>query len=199
MINVSNYTSLNNYLLLVFHPCIAASIYVHFNITNVIYCGYLNVFKVSCLITKNFIISFEAVNEINNNYFFLLQEELICSIEKKVDTLKNEQAVIREEMLQNELLGQEIATRLQKVAKPNELEKYSLHVEEMEKIVNLLLSLSGRLARAENILKNLPKDSSEEKVLLLILFSCNLASKCCFENLELYQNKILSICSSKEN
>lgn len=68
-------------------------------------------------------------------------------------------------MLQNELLGQEIASRLQKLAKPNELEKYTLHVEEMEKIVNLLLSLSARLARAENILKNMPKDgSSEEKV-----------------------------------
>lgn len=93
------------------------------------------------------------------------QDELVQSIEKKVDTLRNEQGNIREEMLQNEMLGQEIASRLQKVAKPNEIEKYSLHVEEMEKIVNLLLSLSGRLARAENILKNMPKDeSSEEKV-----------------------------------
>lgn len=95
------------------------------------------------------------------------KDELVLSIEKKMDTLRNEQTNIREEMLQNELLGQEIASRLQKVAKPNEIEKYSLHVEEMEKIVNLLLSLSGRLARAENILKNMPKEgSSEEKKIL---------------------------------
>ncbi|XP_035210160.1 uncharacterized protein LOC118184567 isoform X2 [Stegodyphus dumicola] len=95
------------------------------------------------------------------------KEQLILSISKKVETLRSEQTNVRAEMLQNELLGEDIANRLQALAKPNELEKYSLHVEEMEKIVNLLLSLSGRLARAENILKSMPKDSSSDEKRIL--------------------------------
>ncbi|GFY57164.1 protein Shroom3 [Trichonephila inaurata madagascariensis] len=94
------------------------------------------------------------------------KEELIFSIGKKVESLKEEQKNIRAEMIQNELLGKEIANQLQTVAKPSEIEKYLLHVEEMEKIVNLLLSLSGRLARSENILKNMQESNSEEKKLL---------------------------------
>lgn len=61
-------------------------------------------------------------------------------------------------MHQNELLGQEIASRLQKLARPNELEKYNVHVEETEKMITLLLCVSARLAKAEKILKNLKKD-----------------------------------------
>ncbi|GBM08049.1 Protein Shroom3 [Araneus ventricosus] len=94
------------------------------------------------------------------------KDELIISIGKKVESLKDEQKNIRAEMIQNELLGKEIANQLQALAKPNEMEKYLLHVEEMEKIVNLLLSLSGRLARAENILKNMQDSNSEERKLL---------------------------------
>ncbi|KAG8186957.1 hypothetical protein JTE90_028253 [Oedothorax gibbosus] len=91
------------------------------------------------------------------------KEELILSIGKKVESFKGKQTNIRAEINQNELLGQKIANKLKEIAKPNEIEKYSLHVEEMEKIVNLLLSLSGRLARAENLLKNLPKDFNKEE------------------------------------
>lgn len=92
------------------------------------------------------------------------KEELICSIEKKLETLQAELKCVREEQLQNEFLGQEISSSVQQLAKPNELEKYILHVEEMEKIINLLLSLSSRLAKAENALENFSKeDSSDEK------------------------------------
>ncbi|GIY21688.1 protein Shroom3 [Caerostris extrusa] len=103
-----------------------------------------------------------------NIHFFPLNylRGLVLSIGKKVESLKEEQKNIRAEMIQNELLGKEIANLLQTLAKPNEMEKYLLHVEEMEKIVNLLLSLSGRLARAENILKNMYDSNSEEKKLL---------------------------------
>lgn len=103
----------------------------------------------------------------------------MLSIGKKVESFKGEETKIRAEINQNELLGQQIANRLQELAKPNEIEKYLLHVEEMEKIVNLLLSLSGRLARAENLLKNLPTDCNlEEKVIfiyLIFLMSCVLS------------------------
>ncbi|XP_022241958.1 uncharacterized protein LOC106459722 [Limulus polyphemus] len=91
------------------------------------------------------------------------KEELIPSIDRKLQILRAEQTVIREEMAQNESLGKGITSRIEILAKPNEIDKYKLHVEEMEKIINLLLSISGRLARAQNALMCLPKDTTEEE------------------------------------
>ncbi|XP_022256449.1 protein Shroom2-like [Limulus polyphemus] len=91
------------------------------------------------------------------------KEELIASIDKKLELLRLEQVVIREEMAQNEDLGKVVTSRVEQLAKPKELEKYRLHVEELEKIINLLLSLSGRLARAQNALVCLRPDVEEEE------------------------------------
>ncbi|XP_076362697.1 uncharacterized protein LOC143253179 isoform X2 [Tachypleus tridentatus] len=91
------------------------------------------------------------------------KEELIPSIDRKLQILRAEQTVIREEMAQNESLGKDITARIEILAKPNEIDKYKLHVEEMEKIINLLLSISGRLARAQNALMCLPEDTTEKE------------------------------------
>ncbi|XP_076352192.1 uncharacterized protein LOC143247684 isoform X2 [Tachypleus tridentatus] len=91
------------------------------------------------------------------------KEELIASINKKLDLLRLEQTIVREEMVQNEELGKEVTSRVEQLAKPNELEKYRLHVQELEKIISLLLSLSGRLARAQNALVCLGPDIEEEE------------------------------------
>ncbi|XP_013780227.2 protein Shroom3-like [Limulus polyphemus] len=91
------------------------------------------------------------------------KEELIASIDRKLKLLRLEQVSLREEMVQNEALGQEVTSRVEQLAKPNEIEKYRLHVEEMEKIINLLLSLSGRLARAQNALMCLLTDVGDEE------------------------------------
>lgn len=95
------------------------------------------------------------------------KEELIASIRRKLNTLHIEQEGIREEISQNDILGQEITERVEEVAKQNEIEKYRLHVEELDKIINLLLSLSGRLARAQNALTNLSEDVSHEEKKIL--------------------------------
>ncbi|XP_076316250.1 uncharacterized protein LOC143228781 isoform X2 [Tachypleus tridentatus] len=97
-------------------------------------------------------------NELSNK-----KEELIASIDRKLKLLRLEQVLLREEMVQNEVLGQEVTSRVEQLAKPNEIEKYRLHVEEMEKIINLLLSLSGRLARAQNALMCLLTDVGHEE------------------------------------
>ncbi|XP_013773349.1 uncharacterized protein LOC106458385 isoform X2 [Limulus polyphemus] len=99
------------------------------------------------------------------------KEELIPSIDRKLQILRAEQIVIREEMIQNETLGDGVTSRVEESAKPNEIDKYKLHVEEMEKIINLLLSISGRLARAQNALSCLPQDAAEKE-------KCVLKSKC---------------------
>ena len=43
-----------------------------------------------------------------------------------------------------------------------QVDKYKLHVEEVDKITSLLLSLSSRLARSEISLINLKKNFSED-------------------------------------
>ncbi|XP_022242256.1 uncharacterized protein LOC106459967 isoform X2 [Limulus polyphemus] len=91
------------------------------------------------------------------------KEELIASIDRKLEVLRLEHIALREEMAQNEIIGKEVTSRVEQLAKSNELEKYKLHVEELGKIINLLLSLSGRLARSQNALLCLPKESGQEE------------------------------------
>lgn len=53
---------------------------------------------------------------------------------------------------------------LKAVCKSNEFEKYCLFIGDLDKVVNLLLSLSGRLARVENALNSIDSDATQEKV-----------------------------------
>lgn len=86
------------------------------------------------------------------------KEELIASISCKLDLLRQEQVAIKEEVLSNDSLGREVAQRVEAMAKSNEVTKYRLHLDEMEKIINLLMGLSGRLARAQNALMLMPSE-----------------------------------------
>ncbi|XP_054721662.1 uncharacterized protein LOC129231388 [Uloborus diversus] len=95
------------------------------------------------------------------------KEELMESISKKLEVLKQEQVALQEEMKQNDELGKSIADKIDEVAKPHESKKFLIQVEELVKITNLMSSLSGRLARAENALLILPSNASvEEKAVL---------------------------------
>lgn len=53
---------------------------------------------------------------------------------------------------------------LKAVCKSNEFEKYHLFIGDLDKVVNLLLSLSGRLARVENALNSIDSEANQEKV-----------------------------------
>merc|ERR1719336_3731226 len=48
-------------------------------------------------------------------------------------------------------------------ATPPEMDKYNLHVEEVEKITSLILGLSSRLAKTENNLANLKRGTWTEE------------------------------------
>lgn len=68
----------------------------------------------------------------------------------------------------NDDLGINVENYINRVASPHEVSKFRLHVEEVGKITSLLLGLSGRLARAENALMNMPDDHPER-----VKFLCN--------------------------
>ena len=50
-----------------------------------------------------------------------------------------------------------------KVQNKGEFDKYKLYVDELDKVMYLLLKLSGRLARAENAVMSLPPAADEKE------------------------------------
>lgn len=76
----------------------------------------------------------------------------MLSISRKMDILRAESEAIKEEVTLNSDLGAGVTEKVEQLAKPQEMDKYRRHVEEIDKITSLMLGLSGRLARAENAL-----------------------------------------------
>lgn len=92
-----------------------------------------------------------------------LQQELIDSLSKKLQVLREARESLQEDILDNNALGDEVEARVQQVCKPNELDKFRMFVGDLDKVVSLLLSLSGRLARVENALNTLEEDATAEE------------------------------------
>ena len=57
-------------------------------------------------------------------------------------------------------LGEVVSQKVQNKAEYN---KYQLYVTELDKVMILLLKLSGRLARAENAVSSLPEDAAQNE------------------------------------
>lgn len=92
-----------------------------------------------------------------------LQQELIDSLSKKLQVLREARESLQDDILDNNALGDEVEARVQQVCKPNELDKFRMFVGDLDKVVSLLLSLSGRLARVENALNSLEEDATAEE------------------------------------
>ncbi|XP_042590597.1 protein Shroom2-like isoform X1 [Cyprinus carpio] len=88
------------------------------------------------------------------------KQELIDSLSKKLQVLREARESLQEDVQDNNILGEEVEATVQTVCKPNELEKFRMFVGDLDKVVSLLLSLSGRLARVENALDNLEEGIS---------------------------------------
>ncbi|XP_052425226.1 protein Shroom2 isoform X4 [Carassius gibelio] len=88
------------------------------------------------------------------------KQELIDSLSKKLQVLREARESLQEDVQDNNVLGEEVEATVLTVCKPNELEKFCMFVGDLEKVVSLLLSLSGRLARVENALNNLEEGIS---------------------------------------
>ncbi|XP_067431168.1 protein Shroom3 isoform X1 [Thunnus thynnus] len=94
-----------------------------------------------------------------------LCEALKCS----VVALRKEKEALSEEQRQHQALGASIDSLVQEHCKTNEREKFSMFIGDLEKIVNLLLSLCSRLSRIDRSLLALEReeltqeDIAEEK------------------------------------
>lgn len=76
--------------------------------------------------------------------------ELEGHIRRRLAGLRAEEARLAERARAGEETGRALLARLRQEAAASEVDKFSLHVEEMDKIASLLLGLSSRLARTEN-------------------------------------------------
>lgn len=92
-------------------------------------------------------------------------------MDRKLKVLRDEQIALVEETSVNETLGVSVADRVKAVAKSQEANKFKTHVQEVGHITSLLLSLSGRLARAENALLDLSVDHPEKVKKKLIIIT----------------------------
>ncbi|KAM6143597.1 protein Shroom2 isoform 1-T1 [Erethizon dorsatum] len=89
-----------------------------------------------------------------------LKKELIDSIGRKLQVLREARESLLEDIQANHALGDEVEAIAKDVCKPNEFDKFRMFIGDLDKVVNLLLSLSGRLARVENALNNLEDSPS---------------------------------------
>lgn len=77
--------------------------------------------------------------------------------------LREARETLLEDIQANNILGEEVEAIVKEVCKPNEFDKFKMFIGDLDKVVNLLLSLSGRLARVENALNNLDDSTSPEE------------------------------------
>ncbi|XP_062991329.1 protein Shroom3 [Elgaria multicarinata webbii] len=89
--------------------------------------------------------------------------ELIESLSHKLETLKEAKETLLADIKLNNALGEEVEALISGLCKPNEFEKYRMFIGDLDKVVSLLLSLSGRLARVENVLGSLDKDADNQE------------------------------------
>ncbi|XP_036281529.1 protein Shroom2-like [Pipistrellus kuhlii] len=88
------------------------------------------------------------------------KQELIDSIGRKLQVLRGARESLLEDIQANSALEDEVEAIVKDVCKPNEFDKFRMFIGHLDKVVNLLLSLSGRLARMENALNNLDDSAS---------------------------------------
>ncbi|KAG8515141.1 Protein Shroom3, partial [Galemys pyrenaicus] len=89
--------------------------------------------------------------------------ELIGSLTHKLEALQEAKGSLLMDIKLNNALGEEVEALISERCKPNEFDKYKMFIGDLDKVVNLLLSLSGRLARVENVLSSLGEDASNEE------------------------------------
>ncbi|KAI3365855.1 hypothetical protein L3Q82_000838 [Scortum barcoo] len=91
------------------------------------------------------------------------KQELISSLAGKLEVLREARQSLQEDVEDNEALGREVEATVQRLCQPNQLDKFCMFVGDLDKVVSLLLSLSGRLARVENALNSLEDEAPPEE------------------------------------
>ncbi|XP_072232383.1 protein Shroom4 [Leuresthes tenuis] len=96
------------------------------------------------------------------------KKQLMESLRKKLGVLREAQRGLQEDIRANSQLGDEVESMAVAVCKPNEVDKFRMFIGDLDKVVSLLLSLSGRLLRVETTLDALdPETEHHERLPLL--------------------------------
>ncbi|KAI1904861.1 hypothetical protein AGOR_G00010030 [Albula goreensis] len=88
--------------------------------------------------------------------------ELVKALSQSVALLRMEREGLVEEQKRFSALDGRVEVLVQERCKANEVDKYRMFIGDLEKIVNLLLSLCGQLARVENALAALEGEDTDE-------------------------------------
>ncbi|KAG7264859.1 hypothetical protein CRUP_035431 [Coryphaenoides rupestris] len=83
------------------------------------------------------------------------KRQLMESLRKKLGVLREAQRGLQEDIRANGQLGEEVELAVVSVCKSNEVDKFRMFVGDLDKVVSLLLSLSGRLLRTQAALDSL--------------------------------------------
>lgn len=92
---------------------------------------------------------------------------LMESLRKKLGVLREAQRGLQEDIRANAQLGEEVEAMVVSVCKPNEVDKFRMFIGDLDKVVSLMLSLSGRLLRVETTLDTLDSEADHEERLPL--------------------------------
>ncbi|KAM9335809.1 protein Shroom4 [Symphorus nematophorus] len=96
------------------------------------------------------------------------KKQLMESLRKKLGVLREAQRGLQDDIRANAQLGEEVESMVVAVCKPNEVDKFRMFIGDLDKVVSLLLSLSGRLLRVDTTLDTLdPETEHHERLPLL--------------------------------
>ncbi|XP_053716717.1 protein Shroom4 isoform X2 [Synchiropus splendidus] len=98
----------------------------------------------------------------------LTYKQLMESLRKKLGVLREAQRGLQEDIRANCQLGDEVENMVVAVCKPNEVDKFRMFIGDLDKVVSLLLSLSGRLLRVETTLDTMDPETDEHERLPLL-------------------------------
>lgn len=87
---------------------------------------------------------------------------LVSFIEDHLRSLEEMRGALQVEIQENMALGETLEVLVRDCCLPVELERYSLFIGDLERVVNLLLCLSARLARVQNALSTVDQHTDVE-------------------------------------
>lgn len=89
--------------------------------------------------------------------------DLQNKIEKILETLHEDRKLLEEEIIHNDTIGKQVMLIAEQKLLAKEFEKYKLYIDELDKVLHLLLNLSKRLSNSKNAVSNCsPPDLCEK-------------------------------------
>lgn len=106
------------------------------------------------------------MNSFSKHIFLLCSQHLLVSyIHEHLRSLEESRGALQTDVEENAALGEAMKLLVGERCLPVELERYNLFIGDLERVVNLLLCLSARLARVQNALSVVDQHTdAEEKV-----------------------------------